>query len=102
MDWRPQTLVDVLSHRAAELGDRVLFRFLNSRGIVAGELTYADLQRDAARIGGQLQQVAAPGARALLLYPPGLDFIRAFFACQYAGITPAPAYPPIVTRKENA
>jgi acyl-CoA synthetase (AMP-forming)/AMP-acid ligase II len=102
MDWRPQTLVEVLSHRAAELGDRMLFRFLNSRGLVAGELTYAGLQRDAARIGGQLQQFAAPGARALLLYPPGLDFIRAFFACLYAGITPAPAYPPVVTRKENA
>jgi len=102
MGGRAETLVDVLADRAVELGDRVLFRFLNSRGVADDELTYAGLLRDAARIGGQLQPVAPPGSRALLLYPPGLDFIRAFFACLYAGITPAPAYPPVVTRRENA
>ncbi len=35
-----------------------------------------------------------PGERALLLYPPGLDFIAAFFGCLYAGVVAVPAYPP--------
>ena len=35
-----------------------------------------------------------PGDRALLLYPPGLDFIAAFFGCLYAGVVAVPAYPP--------
>ena len=34
------------------------------------------------------------GQRALLLYPPGLDFIEAFFGCHYASVIPVPAYPP--------
>src|SRR5439155_5951136 len=35
-----------------------------------------------------------PGDRALLVYPPGLDFISAFFGCVFAGVLPVPAtYP---------
>ena len=30
----------------------------------------------------------------MLLYPPGLDFIPAFFGCLYAGVIAVPAYPP--------
>ena len=34
------------------------------------------------------------GGRALLLYPPGLEFIVAFFGCLYAGVVAVPAYLP--------
>src|SRR5688572_27403906 len=34
------------------------------------------------------------GQRALLLYPPGLDFVAGFFGCLYAGAIAVPAYPP--------
>ena len=34
------------------------------------------------------------GQRALLLYPPGLDFVESFCGCLYAGVVPVPAYPP--------
>ena len=34
------------------------------------------------------------GQRALLLYPPGLEFIAAFFGCLYAGVVAVPAYLP--------
>jgi amino acid adenylation domain-containing protein len=34
------------------------------------------------------------GERALLLYPPGLDYLAAFFGCLYAGVVAVPAYPP--------
>ena len=34
------------------------------------------------------------GERALLLYPPGLDYLTAFFGCLYAGVIAVPAYPP--------
>src|SRR5262249_21572089 len=32
--------------------------------------------------------------RALLLFPPGLEYIVAFFGCLYAGVVAVPAYPP--------
>ena len=36
----------------------------------------------------------APGDRALLVYPPGLEFITAFFACVKSGVVPVPVAPP--------
>ncbi|WP_424097232.1 SDR family NAD(P)-dependent oxidoreductase [Moorena producens] len=30
----------------------------------------------------------------MLVYPPGIDFIAAFFGCLYAGVIAVPAYPP--------
>jgi len=37
----------------------------------------------------------------LLLYPPGLDFIAAFFGCLYAGVVAVPVYPPHPSRPEQ-
>ena len=34
----------------------------------------------------------------MLLYPPGLDYIAAFYGCLYAGVTAVPAYPPRLNR----
>ncbi len=34
----------------------------------------------------------------LLLYPPGLEFVEAFFGCLYAGCVAVPAYPPKANR----
>ena len=34
----------------------------------------------------------------MLLYPPGLDYIAAFFGCLYAGFIAVPAYPPRLNR----
>lgn len=45
-------------------------------------------------IGAWLQSRVAAGERALLLYPPGLDYIAGFFGCLYAGVVAVPAYPP--------
>src|SRR5262245_49688871 len=57
-------------------------------------ITYAGLDRAARAVAAALQDVAGPGDRALLLYAPGLEFVAAFFGCQYAGVVPVPAYPP--------
>src|SRR6266542_1156403 len=42
---------------------------------------------------GQRQTAGAAGDRALLLYPPGLRFLEAFFGCMYGGTVPVTAYP---------
>ena len=49
-------------------------------------------------IGSLLEQLGASGECILLLYPPGLDFIAAFFGCLYGGAAAVPAYPPRNTR----
>ena len=45
-----------------------------------------------------LQRLDARGKRVLLLYPPGLEYIAAFFGCFYAGAVAVPAYPPRLNR----
>src|SRR5258706_12115714 len=57
-------------------------------------LTYHELDQRARAIGASLQAEGAQGKRILLLYPPGVDYIAAYFGCLYAGAIAMPAYPP--------
>ena len=61
---------------------------------------YAELDRRARAVGAKLQELHARGERALLLYPPGLDFVAAFFGCLYSSVVAVPAYPPHPARPE--
>ncbi|HEU4326136.1 MAG TPA: condensation domain-containing protein, partial [Roseiflexaceae bacterium] len=88
------SLVDVLQRRAQAQPDEVVYTFLLNGGTEEAQLSYAELDRRARAVAVQLQQVAPAGARALLLYPPGLDYLIAFYGCLYAGVIAVPAYPP--------
>ena len=88
------TLTDVLEHRAAHDGSATAYRFLASSGEEEGSFTYAQLRDRVARMARQIAEVAAAGDRIVLLLPPGLDYVTALFACQYAGVVAVPAYPP--------
>ena len=93
-------LVDVLRLHAADRPDQILYRFLGLREGEPETLTYAELDRAARRIAAQLRERMPAAKTALLLYPPGLEFIRAFFGCLYAGVIAVPVYLPN-TRKES-
>src|SRR5947199_6406983 len=88
------TLAGLLRARAAERPAQVAFTFLADGESEGGSLTYGELDRRAAGVAAALAASVPPGERALLLYPPGLDFIAAFFGCLYAGVVAVPAYPP--------
>jgi acyl-CoA synthetase (AMP-forming)/AMP-acid ligase II/acyl carrier protein len=84
---------DVLAQQAADDPTRTAYVFLDDRD-GAVELTYGELDRRARVIAARLQLELRQGDRALLVYPPGLDFIAAFFGCLYAGVVAVPAtYP---------
>ncbi|MCA9658291.1 MAG: thioester reductase domain-containing protein [Myxococcales bacterium] len=89
-----ETLVALLRHRAATQPDAKAYTFLEDGEREAGTLTFAELDRRARAIAVQLLRVAAPGERALLLHPPGIDYVPAFFGCLYAGVVGVPAFPP--------
>src|SRR5689334_2955537 len=88
------TLVELLRWRAEHQPDQVAHTFLGDGDAVADTLNYAQLDRHARRIAAHLQSLDAAGERVLLLYPPGLEFISAFFGCLYAGAVAVPVYPP--------
>jgi acyl-CoA synthetase (AMP-forming)/AMP-acid ligase II len=73
-----------------------VYTFLSDGESDEVRLTYGDLDRRARAIAAFLQNIEATGDRILLLFPPGLDYISAFFGCLYAGAVAVPAYPPRV------
>ncbi len=86
------TLVELLKYRAKTQGDRTGYIFLTDGETEEVRLSYAALDQQARAIANQLQEFR--GERALLLYPPSLEYISALFGCFYAGVVAVPAYPP--------
>lgn len=88
------TWVDLTRYKAREHPDRLAYIFLEDGETETARLTYGELDRRARAIAAWLQQLEAPGERALLLHPPGLEFLVAFLGCLYAGVVAVPAYLP--------
>ncbi|HEY9797281.1 MAG TPA: MupA/Atu3671 family FMN-dependent luciferase-like monooxygenase [Leptolyngbyaceae cyanobacterium] len=91
---RVDTLVDILRGRTLHQPDQKAFTFLLDGETEEVSLTYRELDLQARAIATSLQNLGASGERALLIYPPGFEFIAAFFGCLYAGVVAVPAYPP--------
>jgi polyketide synthase 7 len=97
--WCFSTLADALAQQAKDRADSVAVRFIEPGGASLADsaiatLTFAELEERASRVAGVLAESAQPGERALLLCPPGLDYVAALFGCFRAGVIAVPAYPP--------
>jgi acyl-CoA synthetase (AMP-forming)/AMP-acid ligase II len=111
------TLVEILRWRSENQPNSRAYTFLVDGEMQEIHLTYGELDLRARAIAAYLQTGGATGnslgnryhdgktqserfyaPRALLFYPPGLEYIAAFFGCLYAGIIPVPAYPPRANR----
>ena len=80
--------------RASE-PDRRMFTFVDEQGRDEATLTARELGDAADRVVQALCGWGfVPGDRAILVYPPSLDFIGAFLGCLAAGVLPVPVYPP--------
>ncbi len=98
---RCATLVDLLVARGEEFPGRPAFTFLTDGEAEGDRLSFGELDLRSRALAAMLQRRHAPGERALLLYPPGLEFIVAFFGCLYAGLVAVPAYPPRPSHPER-
>lgn len=82
------TLTEALDYAA--LGNTG-FNFYDGSGKLATVLPYAQLQQDAWNLAQRLWGLAsARGARVAIVAETTPDFMRFFFACQYAGLVPVP------------
>lgn len=88
------TVVDLLRDRSFRTPYAQAFTFLEDGETQELTLTYHELDRRSRAVAAQLQALDLSGERAILLYPPGLDYLTAFFGCLYAGVVAVPAYPP--------
>ena len=91
--YNEKTLVELLLNRSDKLGDAKAFTFLNDDG-TTDIISYAELDRRAKVIAARLIDKNLTSERALLLFPPGLDYICGYFGCLYAGVIAVPVYPP--------
>ena len=95
------TWLDTVRSRARSEPDRLALEFSVDGVSVEAALTCGELDRRARAIGSALQARTAPGERAILAYPAGLDFVAAFLGCAYAGIVAVPIHPPHLGRPER-
>jgi acyl-CoA synthetase (AMP-forming)/AMP-acid ligase II len=94
------TLPDLLRLRATDNPDGIPYGFLIDGVQETATLTHREVHRRATAIAAHLSRLAAPGDRALLVYPPGLSFNTAFWACLYAGVIACPAALPQANKPE--
>jgi len=67
------------------------FNFYDGRGELYTSLPYAELCAQARRLGRKLIGLGhQPGDRMVLVAETCPEFVRFFFACQYAGLVPVP------------
>ncbi len=88
-----KTLVELLKWRAKTQPNKRAYTYLKD-GKKSIDMTYGELDARARALAAMLQKKGLEGHRALLLYPPGLDYIVGFFGCLYANVIAVPAYPP--------
>jgi acyl-CoA synthetase (AMP-forming)/AMP-acid ligase II len=98
MSFNPTTLVELLRTRAGSHPDKNAYTFLIDGETAEISLSYGELDQRARAIGARLQSLNAKDQPVLLLYPPGLEYIAAFFGCLYAGAIAVPVYPPTSQR----
>jgi acyl transferase domain-containing protein/acyl-CoA synthetase (AMP-forming)/AMP-acid ligase II/NAD(P)-dependent dehydrogenase (short-subunit alcohol dehydrogenase family) len=89
-------LLPAMQALALRSPDAPVVSMANERGRVTETLSRGQLWQQVERVAHHLLRSSslAPGDRALLVYPPSLDFVIGFVGCLAAGVVPVPVYPP--------
>jgi len=89
-----KSIVGYLDLYASEVGEKTAYTFLEDGEDLKQEISYWDLCLQSKRIAKVLIDLGLSKKPILLLFPSGIDFIVAFYACQYAKAIAIPLYPP--------
>jgi acyl-CoA synthetase (AMP-forming)/AMP-acid ligase II len=79
------TIVDAIEWRAAERPQQTAITFLEGEAPPIS-WTYEQLTRRAKAIAAALRSMNLAGKTALLIHPPGLEFVAALYGCFSAGV----------------
>ena len=92
------SLIEVLSAR--EQGEATL-TYLRNGDEAGPAVSHAHLLERARGLAGWMTEHGYSGQRAMLVFPPGLEFVEAFMACMMAGVIAVPVAPAPLTGDEN-
>lgn len=93
------SLVELLATRAETQPGERAYILLSERGTEEAVISFRQLHVAANALATRLSKVARAGDRALLVFPPGLEFIVAFFGCLIAHVI---AVPMMMPRRQGA
>ena len=86
------TIIDFLMERATKNADDLAFRFMGN-GELDGpitEWTFSEVYHQSVGVAEDLVEKGLAGSSVLLAFPPGLDFVKAFFGCLLARVRAVP------------
>eukprot|EP00300_Choanocystis_sp_HF-7_P002668 c12019_g1_i1.p1 GENE.c12019_g1_i1~~c12019_g1_i1.p1 ORF type:complete len:1765 (-),score=394.92 c12019_g1_i1:39-5249(-) len=94
-DDNSRLLIDCLLANAKEDFDAVSLRWLDENAREVQNLTRGALVAEIHAVAHKLRHSlkVERGARVILMFPPGLEFICAFIGCLMAGVVAVPQYP---------
>ncbi|MBM4091530.1 MAG: fatty acyl-AMP ligase, partial [Planctomycetes bacterium] len=87
------SFADVLSYWTEHQPEVVAYYFSDG-DVQYAQITYRELMSASLGIARELLRRGLRGERALLMFHPGLDFMKAFLGCLYAGVVAVPAFTP--------
>lgn len=93
------SIAGLLRYRAEMQPNERAYIVLSDRGREEAAITFAELERRAALMARRIAARAAPGERALLLCPTGIEFMVALFGCIFAGVI---AVPMMLPRRQSS
>jgi phthiocerol/phenolphthiocerol synthesis type-I polyketide synthase C len=95
------TMIELVEERNANQGEKQAYLWLENGERETDSLTYKQLTEKAKAIALHLTSICQPQERVLLIYPPGLEYIQAFYGCLLAGVIAVPVYPPRKSAKHS-
>jgi len=95
-----RNIVEALDDHALAIPASPACTFLDTNGQEIETLTFSEMRSRALRIAHALRCVGAAGKRAILLYPPGTEYLTALFGCFYSGCVGVPIpYPRLLGKR---
>jgi len=88
-----ETLSELLQFRGETHPDAG-YNWLDGDLEASASISLTQLDRRARAIAKEIREHVNINENVFLMYPPGLEFIEAFFGCMYAGVVAVPTYPP--------
>ncbi|HWP20996.1 MAG TPA: amino acid adenylation domain-containing protein [Burkholderiaceae bacterium] len=95
-------LAALFERRCTERPDELAYAFVRDSLTIDEEVTYGQLRSQVQSLAAQIATRTAHGDRVLLAYPPGLEFVRAFWACTLSGRIAVPVPAPDPMRFKNS
>lgn len=86
------TFPQILAERTTSMGDQPLYHYMAPKAMQPETLTYRELHDYSCQLANTLRALGFGGKKALLMYPPGLDFIKTFFGCMQGNVSAIPMY----------